>query len=111
MKKNIFQIVIVFITVLVLSTTVMARGKKHYRRWWNPFSSLWSAIHELQEGMEDVKLGQQNAPVPQGFSTASVSEGEAGPMVCPGCLFPAGLLPEDLRDRMKGAYLPGVGFC
>ena len=35
-----------------------------------------------------------------------------GPLICPGCVFPKGPLPDgfDIESRMKGAYLPLVQF-
>ncbi len=109
------QIVIVFVTVLVLSSNVMARGKKHHK-WWKPFSSLWSSIHQLQEEMaddkNDVKSASQNAPVPQVSSVSLISGGESGLLVCPGCMFPKGPLPDniDIYEMLKGAYMPRVYF-
>jgi hypothetical protein len=117
MKKNILQLSIVFIAVLVFSTMTMAGGQKHHYRWWNPFSGLWTAINQLQDHVSkmeknvDAKLEQLST---QGGGTppASTIDPGSAPFVCPGCWFPEGkLCPNldiDTSNLLKGAFLPGV---
>ena len=113
MKKNILQLSIVFIAVLVFSTMTMAGGKKHYHHsWWNPLSGLWSAINQLQDQISNMdkkvdaklaKLSKQSGGTDPG-SYSTIDPG-TGPLVCPGCWFPAGSPPPEIMARMKGAYL------
>ena len=42
------------------------------------------------------------------LSRSAGLSGDAPPIVCPGCWFPGESLPEDLKLRMMGAYLPGA---
>jgi hypothetical protein len=118
MKKNILQLSIVFIAVLLLSTTTMAGGKKHPHEWWNPFSSLWSAIEQLQDDLGNLNqqvedklaaLAQDGGTTPTSFPSVDLS---TGPIVCPGCLFPEGRIFSDASidttNLLKGAFLPGV---
>ena len=119
MKKNILQLSIIFIAVLVFSTMTMAGGKKHHYRWWNPFSGLWTAINQLQDqmGNMDKKFNakleqlstQAGGSTPASYSTIDPG---TGPFVCPGCWFPEGkLCPNldiDTSNLLKGAFLPGV---
>ncbi len=115
MKKNIFQIVIVFITVFALSTTVMARGKK-YKWWWNPHKTLWSAIESLQEQMSDINedieeiLNGFAEPANSNTSGTTNFDSVVVPIVCPGCWFSSGRPADGMLERMKGAYLSGSGM-
>jgi uncharacterized protein YjbI with pentapeptide repeats len=114
MKKNLFQIVIVFVTILVLSTTVMARGKKHYR-WWNPFANLWSTIETLQEDIAVINdkitntLASTNKQDLDDQSNDTSFASDVLPIICPGCIFPKGIFSDntDLYKRLPGAYMPG----
>ena len=46
-----------------------------------------------------------------GGSTPTGYVGDAPPIVCPGCWFPAGPLPDYFKvEGLAGAYLPGVDF-
>jgi uncharacterized protein YjbI with pentapeptide repeats len=114
MKKNLFQIVIVFVTILVLSTTVMARGKKHYG-WWSPFSKIWFAIEALQEDMntinEDIEDKLANLSLTAGSDDLNNDPGwdtDVSPLVCPSCRFPSEIPPPEILARLQGAYLPNV---
>ncbi len=115
MKKNLFQIIIVFVTILVLSTTVMARGKKH-DKWWKPFSDLWSAIESLQEQMskinEDIeeKLNGFAEPASSNTFSSTNFDSVVVPIVCPGCWFSSGRPDEGILKRMKGANLSGASI-
>jgi hypothetical protein len=116
MKKNLFQIIIVFVTILVLSTTVMARGKKHDKWWWNPHKTLWSAIESLQEQMskinEDIeeKLNGFAEPASSNTFSSTNFDSVVVPIVCPGCWFSSGRPDDGMLARMKGAYLSGSGM-
>ena len=113
MKKNIFQIVIVFITVFALSTTVMARGKK-YKWWRNPHKIIWSAIESLQEQISDInedieeKLNGIAEPASIDGSGTTNFDSVVVPIVCPGCWFSSGRPAPGMLERMKGAYLSGA---
>jgi hypothetical protein len=109
MKKNILQLSIVFITVLVFSTMTMAGGKKHYHhKWWNPLSGMWSAIQQLQDQMTNINKQVDNklASLSQAGGTSPGIDPGVGPLVCPGCYFPAGSLATEHKERLKGAFMP-----
>jgi Pentapeptide repeats (8 copies) len=117
MKKNILQLSIVFIAVLVFSTMTMAGGKKHYHhKWWNPLSGLWSAIYQLEDQMNNMnkRVNDKLASLSQAGGTNPGTfpglDSGAGPLVCPGCYFPAGDLDDEYKVRLKGAFLPWAKF-
>lgn len=113
MKKSNLQILIVFVTVLILSTGAMAEDKKAHG-WWNPFSSLWNAVHQLQDEMSTInkQVDDMAALTSQAGDVLPTSnpgiETGGGPLVCPGCYFPAGVLGAEYKERLKGAFLPYV---
>jgi hypothetical protein len=113
MKKNILQLSIVIMAVLVLSTTTMAGGKKHHHyKWWNPFSELWSTIEQLQDQMNNIntQVDEKLAGFsPDGSGITNLDPG-VEPLVCPGCMFYGGPIPEEIAERLPGAYLVGVYF-
>lgn len=118
MKKNISQLVIVFVTVLALSTSVMAGGKKHQHRWWNPFGKIWHAIETLQDQVNtinadvDQKLAELNQGGPADAPAGTPLLTDGGPVICPKCYFPVGPVPGniDTSSMFIGAYLPGARF-
>jgi hypothetical protein len=98
MKKNIFQIVIVFVTIFALSTTVMAQNKKHDYKWW-------TAIEELQGELSNIK----EDPATLGGDDQLLAP-DVSPIICPKCWFPAGPFPDNNRARLAEAYMPGAVF-
>lgn len=118
MKKNILQLSIVFVAILMLSTMSMARGKISYHsKWWNPLSGLWSAIYQLQDNLSKMNkevddklaaLSQSGGTTP---TSSSIIDPGAGPIVCPGCTFPKDDLAEEIKERLRGGFLAYAKFA
>lgn len=107
-NKKVVQIVIVLLAVVFLATTVQA-GVHKPRRWWrNPFGSLWNAVSDLQNQINQTQAvkattqsvkGPEGPPGPQGPKGPKGDRGDIGPrgpegpsnkpssLICPGCDF------------------------
>ena len=104
-NKKVMQIVIVLLAVIFLATAVQAGVHKPKRWWRNPFGSLWNAVSDLQNQINQTQAvnvatqslqGPQGPPGPKGPKGDRGDIGPMGPegkpgrsyaLICPGCDF------------------------
>lgn len=106
-NKKVLQILIVILAVVFLATVVQAGVHKPKRWWRNPFGSLWNAVGDLQNQINQTKAvkattqsmrGPQGPAGPKGPKGDRGDRGPMGPegpsgqsssLICPGCDFSA----------------------
>lgn len=105
MKRKIFQGVLIFLVIVVLSSFAWSKVEKPERWWGQPFQKIWHAILDLQEQIEDIQLtpGPQGPPGEQGPEGPQGKPGDCDkqirfPIYCYG-----GTLSTD--EYTKGPYI------
>ena len=76
-----------------------------------------TAVNELKEQVDalsedlDALIADLKGQIDE-IAANSQRGNDAGPrFMCPGCIFPSGALPEDVKARLEGAYLPNAYFA
>ncbi len=114
MNKRVTYIFVILLMFVFMTTSAQAGSHKSYHKWYNPFSSLWKAVGNLQykiaktnkkvarleRKLNDIKVN--GVPGPEGPVGPKGDTGEPGPMgprgpqgpagvnarfICPGCNF------------------------
>jgi len=118
-KKTVFQLFVMLLAVTMLSTFAVAKSHKKYmnKKVEKEFKGVKKQIEALYEILADLQAQIDNGAVGNpGDQTDDTGIGDEDALpaeprfMCPGCTFPAGELPEDVKARLPGAYLPNANF-